>query len=135
MILAMLLAAFVQAAPALLETVARASMSGIEESRQVVVRSDDEWTTLWREHAGAKPAPPVDFATQMVLAVFLGTRPSAGYGVEIISARPDGSGLAVSWSEQRPSRDTITAQVLTAPAHFVAVPKVTGSIRFEKAGQ
>lgn len=131
----MLLAAFLQAAPAPLETVERGSMSGIEESRQAVVRSDEEWTKLWREHAGARPAPRVDFATKMVVAVFLGTRPSAGYGVEIVSTRPDGTGLVVSWSERRPSRDAITAQVLTSPAHFIAVPKVNGTIRFEKAGQ
>jgi PrcB C-terminal len=134
-LLAVVFAALLQPAPVPLETVARDAMSGIEEPRQVAVRTDDEWTRLWREHAGARPAPRVDFATKMVLAVFLGTRPSAGFAVEIVDARAEGTGLVVTWSERRPSRDTMTAQVLTSPAHFVAVPRVAGAIRFEKAGQ
>lgn len=30
---------------------------------------------------------------------------------------------------------TVVAQILTSPGHLVTVPKVTGAIRFEKAGQ
>ena len=29
----------------------------------------------------------------------------------------------------------VVAQILTSPGHLVTVPKVTGAIRFEKAGQ
>lgn len=130
-----LLAALLQAAPAPLETVNRDGSSGIEEARQVVVRSTEEWTKLWREHAGSTPAPKVDFANRIVLAVFLGSRPSAGYAVEIVGTRPDGAGLVVEWRERTPERGMVAAQIMTAPAHLVSVPKVTGPIRFEKAGQ
>lgn len=134
-LLAVVLMAWLQPAPAPLETVARDSMSGIEDSRQAVARSEQEWARLWREHAGARPVPRVDFTVKMVLAVFLGTRPSAGYDVEITGTRAEGTGLVVSWRERQPSRDAITAQVLTSPAHVVAVPKVSGAVRFEQAGQ
>ncbi len=133
--LPLLCAAFMQAAPAPTDTVARDQMSGIEEPREAVARSADEWATLWREHAGIQPAPRVDFGTRMVLAVFLGMRPSAGYGVEIVGTRAEGTGLVVQWRERRPDRDMIAAQVLTSPVHIITVPKVAGAIRFEKAGQ
>ena len=130
-----LLAAFLQSSPSPLVTVARDLMSGIEEPREAVARLPEEWKKLWREHAGDKPAPPVDFNTRTVIAVFLGTRPTAGFSVEIIATRAEGTGLVVQWSEKRPDRDMVSAQVLTSPAHIVTVPKVAGPIRFEKAGQ
>lgn len=134
---ALLFAAMLQAAaaPAPIETVSRSSDSGVDDARQVVVRSADEWTKLWREHAGAKPAPAVDFNTRTVLAVFLGTRPSAGYAVDIVRTRADGAGLVVEFRERVPERGMVTAQILTSPVHMVSVPKTTGPIRFEKAGQ
>lgn len=134
---ALLLAVMLQpaAAPAPIETLNRDQSSGVEQARQVVVRSADEWTKLWREHAGDKPAPKVDFANRMVVAVFLGSRPSAGYAAEIVGTRADGTGLVVEWRERAPDRGMVAAQIMTAPAHLVSVPKVTGPVRFEKAGQ
>jgi hypothetical protein len=133
----LLLASLLQAAtaPSNIETVARGEMSGIEEPRQAVARTAEEWAALWREHAGAKPVPKIDFTKRMVVAVFLGTRPSAGYAAEITGTRAEGTGLVVLWAERRPDRDVVTAQILTSPGHLVTVPAVRGSIRFEKAGQ
>lgn len=134
-LLPLLIAAFLQSSPAPIQTVARDMMSGIEEPREAVARTAEEWAALWRQHAGQKPAPRVDFATHTVIAVFLGTRPSSGYAVEIVGTRAEGAGLVVQWSERRPEPDTMTAQVLTSPAHIVTVPKVIGPVRFEKAGK
>jgi len=83
----------------------------------------------------SRPVPGVDFGRRMVVAVFLGTRPSAGYAVEITGTGVDGNDLVVQWSERRPEKGMVAAQILTSPAHIVSVPKVTGAIRFEKAGQ
>lgn len=134
-LLPLLIAAILQTAPAPMQTIARDMMSGIEEPREAVARSAEDWAALWRQHAGDQPAPRVDFATRTVIAVFLGTRPSAGYAVEIVGTRAEGAGLVVEWSERSPERGTVAAQVLTSPAHLVTVPKVTGPIRFEKAGK
>lgn len=134
-VLPFLVAAMLQGAPAPLETVARDGMSRIDEPRESTVRTAQEWAALWKAHAGEAAAPRVDFAKKMVLAVFLGSRPSSGFAVEITATRADGDGLVVQWRERRPDADTMTAQVMTAPAHMVAVPKVAGPIKFEKAGQ
>ena len=80
----------------------------------------------------ARPGPSVDFAKNMVLAVFLGSRSSAGYGVEITEVRSDGDGLVVRWAERRPGRDQMSAQVMTAPSQLVSVPRHAGEVRFEK---
>ena len=132
MIWLLTLAMVLQAGSTPLKTIAQGPMSGVEQPRQMVARTEAEWTALWKLHAGAKPAPKVDLATTTVVAVFLGERMSGGYAVEITGTRPQGGALVVEWSERRPDRDMVTAQVITSPAHIVAIPRFEGEIRFEK---
>ena len=110
-------------------------MSGIDRAEQLVVRSDAEYKSLWQRHAPGRPAPAVDFAKQMVVAVFLGSRPSGGYQVQISGVRSEGDALVVQWSETRPAAGQAAAQVMTAPSHIVSVPRHAGNVRFEKVGQ
>lgn len=108
-------------------------MSGIDQAEQVVARTEAEWEALWKRHAPGRPAPSVDFARHMVVGVFLGSRPSGGYQVEITGARTDGQILIVTWAERTPPPGAMAAQVLTAPAHLVTVPRHQGDVRFTKA--
>ncbi len=113
-------------------TIVRDNMSNVEEPRQTVARTQAEWTALWRAHAGDQPAPKVDFGTHLVAAVFLGSRSTAGYSVEIIRAAVDGRTMTLEWRERRPDRDSILAQVITSPAHLATIPKFGGEIVFKK---
>jgi hypothetical protein len=113
-------------------TLARSTGSFINSPRQAVARTPAEWTALWKAHAGPAPAPKVDLGKSTVVAVFLGERMSAGYGVEITGTRRDGAALVVSWAERKPAPDQMTAQVITSPAHIASIPAFAGEIRFEK---
>jgi hypothetical protein len=128
--IAVLLAALLQAAVPL-RSLDKGPMSQIDSARQAVARSAGEWNTLWSQHAGEKARPAVDFNREIVLAVFLGTRPSAGYSVEIVGAREEGGALVVTYRESRPQPGAVAAQVLTSPYHFVAVPK-HGDVKWER---
>ncbi len=116
-------------------TLDHGATSGIEERRQVVVRSQAEWEALWREHAPGRPVPKVDFTRQMVLGVFAGTLPTAGYDVTITKVRTERDGLTVEWVLHQPGRDTRVAQVLTAPFHLVATDRREGRVGFETPGE
>jgi hypothetical protein len=117
-----------------IETIASDGMSGIDTPRQAVARNDQQWAALWQQHAGlGKPAPNVDFSKRTVVAVFLGSRPSAGYRVEVSGTRQEGKSLIVTWREIPPDRDSLVAQVLTSPSHLVSIPRFDGEIKFEKA--
>ena len=115
-----------------IQTIVTDMMSQVESPGQVVARTPAEWTKLWREHAGETAVPEVDFASRTVVAVFLGTRSSAGYLVEITGTRHDKGALVVEWRERRPEPDQVSAQVITSPAHIATIPKFAGAIRFEK---
>ncbi|MBI2467065.1 MAG: protease complex subunit PrcB family protein [Candidatus Rokubacteria bacterium] len=114
-------------------TVARGARSGVRDAAQSVVRSADGWAALWARHAGASAAPPpVDFATEMIIAVFAGTRPTTGYDVEITRVVATDGGLRVSYRERRPPAGTIVSPVLTAPFHIIRLPRADGPVELSR---
>jgi hypothetical protein len=127
-----LLAALAQAVASPVRTLDKGSQSGVTAARQAAVRDGDEWAALWRTHAPARPLPAVDFSREMVVAVFLGSRPTAGFAVEIVGYRDAGGSVIVEYREAVPGRDLITAQVLTSPYHLAIIPRFAGAITFEK---
>ncbi len=129
--LIVLLAAFLQAGAAAARPIDRGVQSRVEEARQAVVRSAAEWTVLWRAHA-TRPQPPIDFGREMVIAIFLGSRPTAGYAVDVVGTRDEDGVLVVDYRVIEPPRDAITAQVITSPYVMVAVPVRAGEVRFRR---
>jgi len=115
------------------QTVYRGTQSQIEEPREVTIRSMADWRALWNEHAPAAPVPVVDFKREMVVGVFLGTRPTGGYAVEITSLDATRNELTVSYRVDEPARDAMVVQALTAPAHLVRFASRKGSVKFVRA--
>jgi hypothetical protein len=113
-------------------TLDKGDQSNIDSPRQVVVRTEAEWTALWRQHTPDRPMPKVDFSREMVVGMMIGSRPTAGYSIDIVSTIEANGVLHVRYRETRPGRGTITAQILTSPYHLVAVPRSTATdVRFE----
>jgi hypothetical protein len=132
---AVLAAALLQAVVPPARSLDKGSMSAVSAARQVTVRDRDEWASLWRAHGSNRPLPDVDFSREMVLGVFMGSRPTAGFAVEIVGYRETGDTVVVQYRETTPAPDAITAQVIVSPYHLVAIPKRAGSVTFEKAGR
>ena len=115
-----------------LTTLTQGDQSGIEEARQVVVRTSEEWKKLWQQHAPGEKMPPVDFSKSMVIGVFLGARNTGGYRVTIAGAEREGSDLVVTWREDRPAARDIVTQVLTFPHHLVRLELTAGEVKFRR---
>jgi PrcB C-terminal len=111
-------------------SIAKGDASGQQTARQVTVRTDAEWTSLWKDHAPTVKMPSVDFAKQMVVGMFLGTKPSTGHEVEIVGVRMQENDLIVEYVQKQPGRGTMSAQILTEPFHLVTVPQHAGTVRF-----
>ena len=118
--------------PADVQTIGKGTLSGIERARQVVVRDESAWTLLWREHAPGQSQPSLDFSTRTVIAVFLGSRNTAGFDVEITRVERQAGGIVVHYREVRPQRDQMVAQIITAPFHIVSVPRFDGPATFTR---
>ena len=119
------------APPPALKAVEKGLDSAMEDSRQVAVRTQAEWMKIWRMHSFERPVPKVDFAKEMVVGVFMGTRSSAGFSVEIVGTRVADGALTVQYRETVPQKGTMAAQILTSPYHLVSVPRVDGDVKFE----
>jgi hypothetical protein len=113
-------------------TIEKGGQSNIDSPRQAVARTPAEWAALWKAHSFDKPAPGVDFDREMVAAVFMGSRSTGGFSVEIVSAEERDGSFVVGYRESSPRADAVTVQILTAPYHIVAVPKHGGPVKFEK---
>jgi hypothetical protein len=114
-----------------MKTVAKGLHSAVDDGRQITARTQDEWTKVWRLHDFEGPAPKVDFAREMVVGVFMGSRPTGGFSVEIVGTRQEGGTLIVQYRESTPGPGSMTAQVLTSPFHLVSVPRIDGDVKFE----
>jgi hypothetical protein len=118
-----------------MKMIERGQSSGIDSPRQAVARTVEEWARLYRAHNPDRPPPAVDFSKDMVLAVFLGSRSTAGYAVDIIGMKDVDGALVVQYRQTQPPPGAITAQVITTPYQMVAVPARAGDVRFEKVVQ
>ena len=110
----------------------RGDQSSVDDERQAVARTAAEWNALWRIHAADRPQPKVDLTREMVVGVFLGSRPTAGFAVDIVGTREEADALVVRYRETRPARGLLTAQVITSAYAIVALPRRDGAVKFEK---
>lgn len=131
-LMTILLAAVMQQGGASFRLLDKGDQSNMDDARQVVARTADEYNTLWRLHAPDRPQPKVDLSKEMIVGVFMGSRPTAGFAVEVVGSREEAGALVVQYRETRPARGLITAQVITSAYHIVAMPARTGTIRFER---
>jgi hypothetical protein len=114
-------------------TIEKGDQSNIEDAKQVLVRTDGELRQLWQQHSPNRPMPKVDFSREMVVGVFVGSRPNAGFSTAVVSATAANGALIVRYSETRPPADSVSAQILTFPYHIVAIPKAdVKDVKFEK---
>ncbi len=114
-----------------LQTLEKGADSATDAARQVTARTEAEWTKVWRAHSFERALPKVDFTRDMVVGVFLGSRPTAGFSVDIVEAKVENGVLVVRYRETKPGRDRMTAQILTAPYHLVTIPRFNGDVKFE----
>jgi hypothetical protein len=119
--------------PVTFSTLLDGPASGIEEPREVVIRTAAEWKALWAKHAPGQKQPFVDFAKATVIGVFLGTRNTGGYRAVITEIERHGADLVVTWQEEQPSPNLMVIQVLTSPFHIVRIDKTPDPVKFLKA--
>src|SRR5437899_1704963 len=108
-------------------TLAKGAFSGITTPKQEVIKDQAAWEKFWNaHHAKAKSAPKlpaVDFGKEMIIAVTMGRKNSGGYSVEITGVAAAANRLRVSVKQTLPKPGAMVITALTAPFHFVAVPK------------
>jgi RNA polymerase sigma factor (sigma-70 family) len=106
-----------------------------EKPLRTAVRTKEEWEKVWKVAEGnvipMPPAPKVDFERQMVLAAFMGRKPTGGHAITITRVVRTDKGLTAYVRETVPGPGDIVTDALTSPYHFVVVPADKGPVTFE----
>ncbi len=105
--------------------------TNIHTQRNVVIRDESAWATLWAEHAGPGVAvPKVDFSKQMVIGAFRGGMPSTCHnsGIRDVSFR-DGK-LKVGIVDTGPAPGVACGMMIVYPAHLVVVNRTEAPVEF-----
>ncbi len=122
-------------APVQFETIATGRQTRVREAAQRVIRDQAAWVALWKRHAGTDAVPAVDFAREMVIAIFAGES-QVPRTLSVRSITRNASGLAVSYTlgDARPIIDTdglprsnaftiVRLQASPLPVRFIQVKK------------
>ncbi|WP_372398005.1 protease complex subunit PrcB family protein [Azospirillum sp. HJ39] len=109
-------------------TVWQGDRSAAAERAYVVARDAAEWTALWARVG--EPAPAALPGGRMAVAVFLGPRDTAGYGVAIDRVQQAGAELVVGYRETVPGPAQAVAQSRTSPYAVRLLPSVAGTPKF-----
>jgi len=98
----------------------------------LVLRTAGAAQLFWEKHtSGTFPPPPpqpIDFASEMVIATVLGTRPNGSYSAEVVRVTEESCHIEVTVVEMW-SHDPSPA-VITNPYHLVAVPRSMKEVIF-----
>lgn len=113
--------------PIQVRSLAKGAFGGIQDARQEVITDPQTWEELWRTHAVHSTPPPklpeVDFTQEMVIVATLGRQRTGGYAIEVAGVEVAGGELKIAIRRTSPPPGAMAIQALTAPFHFVAVPR------------
>lgn len=100
----------------------------VAQASHRVVKTQEQWRALWREIGGE--APRADLDSHMAVAVFLGSRPTGGYGVEFGKPAEGADELVVSYRVKTPG-EMMVIQAFTQPYGVRLFPKTSKPVRVE----
>ena len=88
-----------------------------------IIESGAEWDRLWRDAIKQK-TPEADFAKVVATAVFLGSKPTGGYGVAFLEPLSDGKEIVLRYRVRSPQGGMVI-QAFTQP-YAVKLYRKTG---------
>lgn len=110
---------------------AQGDLPGPGDGGVYAIRTSADWQTFQQER-GLTWAINIDFNRDMVIAVFLGTRNSAGYKIELAEIRAEPWHAEVTYREIPPSATTPVAQMLTNPYILKVIGQSQTPVVFSK---
>jgi hypothetical protein len=110
-----------EAGPVTFRTVANATYATNTEATAVAAFDAETYRAKWESLIGNGEPPAVDFATESVVFLFGGQRPTGGYKYEVRGVSIDGDTLVVDGGVKGPPSRSINTMALTSPYAVIAV--------------
>ncbi len=110
-----------------MEIVMDGTYSGVEDKRELLINTNDEYQKLMNEvykNLDQMPRiPVVDFTKNSLVAVFIGNRSSGGFMVIIDSITEGSKSISVNVTESTPGKNCVVTEAITRPYTIVKIPK------------
>jgi len=103
---------------------AEGSRSEVTSRVNYLIDTQEELAELWKLIEEPPPVPTVDFSTKVVVAVFAGEVPTAGYDIAVAEVE-DADKRMVKIELTRPDEGCVLAQSMTAPYQVIELPKTS----------
>lgn len=107
---------------------------GFEDKRQVLLTNNDDYQKLmaevYKNFDQLPRIPEVDFTKNDVVAVFMGTRSSGGYGISVDKIIKRSDAVTVYINETTPGKNCMSTDALTQPYQLVKVPKLDQKVKY-----
>jgi hypothetical protein len=100
---------------------------GVDQTLYLLVRDAAELRAIWNRAYGNVLNPPavpsVDFSRETLVAVFMGPKPTGGFGLAIRGVTFEGGDLFVALDLQEPRPGSMVTQSLTSPWLIARIPR------------
>lgn len=106
--------------------------SGIKTPGGRVVQDSVELTGVWGDLGSRRPQ--VNFAKEMVVFVYAGELPTAGFDLQLTGIDETETELVVKGEVLSPVPGRVVAQVVTSPYLVIKLPRSTKEVRWEITG-
>lgn len=112
--------------------VTKGPYSQLSLAKELVIRDKTEWRHLWLAHTGnpGKRPPAINFQSEMVMAFFLGQRPTGGYEIQVQKIRTMENHLLVNLRVKRPDPRANTTMALTQTHTIIKLPRYELPVKF-----
>lgn len=112
--------------------IVRGDYSQLSLAKELVIRDETEWKYLWLAHTGdpGQTPPRIDFRKEMVIAFYLGQRPTGGYAIQVEKIRVVEDHLLVELSIKRPDAKARTIMALTQAHTIIKLPLYRLPVKF-----
>lgn len=117
--------------PATFRMVATGSSAAVDNVSVQLASNQNALESLWRSAYGRQnPLPPTPLlGSQTAVGIFLGARPTGGYGLKIDGVEPQGDLLSVRVTLTAPAPHAITTQAITSPWAILSVSGQYSQVR------
>jgi len=114
------------------KSITKGSYSQLSLAKELVIRDSKEWQHVWLAHTGdpGKRPPAINFRSEMVMAFFLGQRPTGGYDIQIKRIRVTENHLLVNLEVKRPDPGGTTSMALTQTHTIIKLPRYELPVKF-----
>lgn len=121
------------------KSIAKNSNSGFETLTEQTINNATDfekvWAIAWSHFSDPTPIPVVDFKTETIILVALGTRNNGGYQLKINSVHELGNELTINYTETTPNPKCSNTQAIVFPYEFISIPKTSKKVVFKSSEQ